>query len=81
LGLAPAGSLMNAIAEFRRPPPFIPPGASPLLGAVLLAIETAESIEDLHAWSSDHDDVPHLLSPAERRIAIAALHRREAALR
>jgi hypothetical protein len=52
-----------------------------LLGAVLLAIVTAESIEELHAWSSDHDDVPRLLSPSERGIAIAALHRREAALR
>jgi hypothetical protein len=68
------------LLEFRRPPPFIPPGASPLLAVVLLAIETAASIEDLHAWSSEHDDVPHLLSPAERRIAIAALHRREATL-
>jgi hypothetical protein len=45
-----------------------------------LAIDMAASIEDLHAWSSDHDDVPGLLLPSERRIAIAALHRREAVL-
>jgi hypothetical protein len=40
----------------------------------------AASIEDLHAWSNEHDDVPALLAPVERRIAIAALHSREAEL-
>jgi len=65
---------------FRAPPPLVPPGASPMLGAILLAIDMATSLDELHAWSSDHDNLPHLLRPAERRIAIAALHRRETTL-
>ena len=47
---------------------------------MLLAIEMAASIDDLRAWSVEHDDVPGLLLPVERRIAIDALHRREAEL-
>jgi len=68
------------LLQFRQPPPLAPPGASPLLATILLAIDMAASIEDLHAWSNEHDDVPALLAPVERRIAIAALHSREAEL-
>jgi len=62
---------MSAIAEFRPPPPIAPPGASPLLGAILLAIDMASTLDDLAGWWRAHQPALVVLSPAELAIAIA----------
>ncbi len=58
----------------------VPPGASPLLAAVLLALEVARSPADLRAWSAEHDHLPALLPPEERSAAAFAHARRLAVL-
>jgi hypothetical protein len=66
--------MAEAIAEFRRWAP--PPGASPLLGAVLLAIELAQSPAMLETWCRTHARLPTLMEPGEQSIAASAALRR-----
>jgi hypothetical protein len=46
-----------------------PPGASPLLGGILLAIDLAASPADLRAWCEDHEHLLALLSQDELDLA------------
>lgn len=65
----------DEIAEFRRDE-FLPPGASPLLASILLAIEFAQSPADLRAWCEEHMHVQHRLALEEHAIAASAALRR-----
>jgi hypothetical protein len=69
---------MNAIAEFRQPPSFIPPEASPLLSSILLAIALCERAEQLAAWWDwpAHRKARWRLSPEESAQAADAMDRR-----
>jgi len=69
---------MSAIAEFRQPPPIAPPGASPLLGAILLAISLCQRAEQLAAWWDwpAHREARWHLSPEEAAQAADAMDRR-----
>lgn len=62
------------LVEFRKQPPLAPPGASPLLAAVLLAIELCTSPAQLAAWWDwpAHREARWCLSDAERALADAA---------
>lgn len=59
---------------FRQPPPIAPPGASPLLASVLLAIELCTSPAQLAAWWDwpAHREARWCLCDAERALADAA---------
>lgn len=57
-----------------------PPGASPLLAAILLAIEEAASVSILADWWRDHQPALRRLSQAELALAIAEKDARKLAL-
>lgn len=67
---------------FRQPPPIAPPGASPLLGSILLAIELCDRPDQLAQWWDwpPHYDARWLLTDEERTRAIAARIHREKAM-
>lgn len=56
----------------------IPPGSSTLLGAILLAIAVADTVNDLAHWWEQHKPALRLLSPGELAIAVAAKDRAKA---
>lgn len=58
----------------------LPEGASPLLAAILLAIECAPSVESLATWWRDHQPALRRLTPAELATAIAAKDARKAGM-
>lgn len=60
----------------------LPPGASPALAAILLAIELCQHPEQLAAWWDwpAHRDARWHLSAEEQAAALAAAKRRNAAL-
>lgn len=57
---------------FPQPKPIAPPGASPLLGAILLAVECASSLADLAEWWQDHKPAIKRLPAPELAQAVAA---------
>lgn len=67
-----------------RPPPTLPlpPTATPLLAAILLAIELCQEPRQLAAWWDwpAHRHARWHLSPEEQRLAAESLARRRAAL-
>jgi hypothetical protein len=66
----------EAVAEFRGPADFVPPGASVLLASVLLAIEMAATPAALEAWCDRHHHVQAILDPAEQALAASRALRR-----
>lgn len=58
----------------------LPPGASPALACVLLAIDMAASTDALGRWWAEHQPALRALAAPERAQAIAAKDARKAAL-
>jgi len=54
-----------------------PPNASPLLAAIVLAVECADSVHDLAVWWQSHQRVLRRLCPAELAVAIAGKDHRK----
>jgi hypothetical protein len=73
---------MADLFTFRQPAPLAPPGASPLLASILLAIELCEQPGQLASWWDwdNHRAARWHLSPEEQRQANAARLARESAL-
>jgi hypothetical protein len=74
--------MADDLFSFRQPPPLVPPGASPTLGAILLAINLCQQPSQLAAW---WDWPPHraarwCLSAEEQHQANAAREARATAL-
>jgi hypothetical protein len=71
---------VSDLLAFRQSPPLTPPGASPLLAAMLLAIDLCSRPAQLAHWWEwpAHRDAWWRLSEAEREAAVAA---RDAAAR
>ena len=42
--------MADDLFAFRQPPELVPPGASPMLGAILLAIDLCQRPEQLAQW-------------------------------
>lgn len=63
---------MSDLLEFQAPAALVPPGASPLLGAILLAIDVADSVAALGRWWLEHQEAIKRLAPTERAAAMAA---------
>lgn len=73
---------MPDLFTFRQPPPLAPPGASPLLASILLAIALCERREQLAAWWDwpDHRAARWRLSAEEQALATTARNARAMAL-
>lgn len=70
--------MATPLLAFRRPATLaIPPGAPPLLAAVLLAVECASSVSELATWWQTHQGALRRLGRAELAEAVAAKDRRK----
>lgn len=67
------------LLAFRQPHTVaLPPGASPLLAAILLAIDCARDVPALATWWREHQHALRHLTPAELAQAIAAKDEKKA---
>lgn len=74
--------MSDPLLAFRHPaPPLqIPPGASPLLASILLAIECCECVADLADWWRTHQPALRRLPRADLAEAVARKDARKLAL-